>query len=615
MSDAYNFSWSVDIATAETPSDKAGRSIAFADCAAYPLPDSHLLLVHRRTGARTVVTADVHYALSFCNTFRTRTVHIDTLTQKIPQLQNNRGEVDGVIDNLDRMGFIEHADALLADLWNSDPEPTPAPRPRIAVCTCDRPEALQRLLGSIADKRNPDQPLEGWVIDDSRNPDHQRRNRDLVEGAGLAGLRYCGPEQQAALQQRLSEALPQAQQEIAFLIGPRTADNVVTHGRTRNLALLLAAGQPLVFLDDDVRFEILSPPERDADCEFSSRPREVVFFDQPDAWEAYAVDLDQDLLDLHGAFLGQGLGPALRRIGRQPPAPETLSHLFAAEGRALTPASRLLVTGNGSMGDPGVANNRWLFELTGASLQRLIADEPRYRRNLTQRNLWLGRERHHFFTRFSLLSQVTGLDNRELLPPYFPVFRNEDFLFGEMLRLMHPEALMLDLPWAVPHLPLEERRWSTEKLDQPDNPGVCGFIAGQLATGPDDPGQDTPADRVREAGHRLLGLAAGSDDQLAARIRHQILATRAERARFWDQHRKEHLELPAYYQRDLQRMMQRNLESLLEPQPSGLSDSRAAFGAEAELPRLRELFQGFGQALLCWPQIIQAAKAIESARL
>ena len=73
----------------------------------------------------------------------------------------------------------------------------------------------------------------------------------------------------------------------------------------------------------------------------------------------------------------------------------------------------------------------------------------------------------NFCPRFVLLSQMTGVDNRELLPPYFPLFRNEDFLFGENLQFLHPNSLMVDFPWALPHLPLEERQWDRDSINRP----------------------------------------------------------------------------------------------------------------------------------------------------
>lgn len=56
------------------------------------------------------------------------------------------------------------------------------------------------------------------------------------------------------------------------------------------------------------------------------------------------------------------------------------------------------------------------------------------------------------------MSAITGLDNRQPLPPYFPIERSEDRLFGIMLSALHPDVAVLDYPWAAPHLVMGERR-------------------------------------------------------------------------------------------------------------------------------------------------------------
>jgi hypothetical protein len=57
----------------------------------------------------------------------------------------------------------------------------------------------------------------------------------------------------------------------------------------------------------------------------------------------------------------------------------------------------------------------------------------------------------------AVMSQATGLDNSHLLPPYFPVFRGEDYLFASLVVCLHPDAAVLDFNWSIPHLPLEQR--------------------------------------------------------------------------------------------------------------------------------------------------------------
>jgi hypothetical protein len=56
-----------------------------------------------------------------------------------------------------------------------------------------------------------------------------------------------------------------------------------------------------------------------------------------------------------------------------------------------------------------------------------------------------------------VISQVTGMDNSHLLPPHFPVFRGEDYLFGAMVEYLHPHSTVLEYDWCVPHFPMEQR--------------------------------------------------------------------------------------------------------------------------------------------------------------
>jgi hypothetical protein len=180
----------------------------------------------------------------------------------------------------------------------------------------------------------------------------------------------------------------------------------------------------------------------------------------------------------------------------------------AGELLNLGPDSPILVTACGSYGDPGIANNYWLFSLEGDSLERLRRSEGHYRRCLRERNLWLGRAGYQFVPNIALLSQLTGIDNRALLPPYFPLFRNEDFLFGFMTQLLHPDALMLDLPWAIAHLPDPPRRWEADAVDSPAYSGILSFTAEALYGLRTSWPSRSPEDRLAAAAAQLRDFAA-----------------------------------------------------------------------------------------------------------
>jgi hypothetical protein len=134
-------------------------------------------------------------------------------------------------------------------------------------------------------------------------------------------------------------------------------------------------------------------------------------------------------------------------------------------------SSKVLVTQSGSLGDPGTGHTDWIYGLQGASLQRLLDSEGGLQGAVDDRHYWMGHTRPTF-SKMSVISQVTGLDNTHLLPPYFPVFRGEDYLFGAMVEYLHPQAAVLEYDWCVPHFPLEARRGGNENLPATGKGGI-----------------------------------------------------------------------------------------------------------------------------------------------
>ena len=147
---------------------------------------------------------------------------------------------------------------------------------------------------------------------------------------------------------------------------------------------------------------------------------------------------------------------ALGRLGVSALLPGHLAGCTVAEARRLKADSPVLVTQCGSLGDPGIGNNNWLIELTGESRDKMLASDESVARAIANDNAWIGRKQPHIVSR-SNMSAITGVDNRQPVPPYFPIGRGEDRLFGIMLAALYPDVSVVDYPWAAPHLSLENR--------------------------------------------------------------------------------------------------------------------------------------------------------------
>jgi hypothetical protein len=620
VSDDFNFSWSFSLPQAPQPKAPAHAATlwAFDDCLEQPLPEGNVLLCSRRSGRRTVVTAEVLTALRHCRVFRGFDGHCRHLGGVLPELRGQDEEIKRILHLLRGAGLLVSADQLMDQWWRpaatSVPAPTQAQAVEAIACitTCDRPQPLQRLLAELPPSAGTP-AIRYLVIDDSRRPENRRRNQELVAACAATGrcaIRYLGPAEQQGFVEGLVDRLPQAERAIRFLLEAVPDTGIVSHGRARNLALLLSLGRPLLFLDDDILPRAFAPPGLSAGPRISSSPRQAVFFPDNEAWAGYAEPDGLDPLRRHLEFLGLDLGQALPKVTQRPEAEQLLADLGSTELRGLGPDSPILFTACGSYGDPGIANNQWLYNLEGDSLERLRGSEAIYRRCLVERNLWLGRAGYQFVPNIALLSQLTGIDNRALLPPYFPLFRNEDFLFGFMAQLLRPKALMLDLPWAIAHLPDPPRRWEDKAVDSPAYSGLLKFTAEALYGLRVGWGSDSPETRLAAAAAQLQDLAAMPEAELRRWFTDHALQTRVNRINHWHALLAQQPQAPDYWRQDLLRGIQVNQDSLLDAGGYLLKDLPEHIPAERAAGYIASLWRNYAEALRLWPEIRAAAQGL-----
>ncbi len=82
----------------------------------------------------------------------------------------------------------------------------------------------------------------------------------------------------------------------------------------------------------------------------------------------------------------------------------------------------------------------------------------------------------------NLITACFGADHRSILPPFVPVGRGSDVIFGQLLKKIQPQASFGHLPWATLHLPLENRRfWKGEILRSAPSTDVRGMFCALLS--------------------------------------------------------------------------------------------------------------------------------------
>jgi hypothetical protein len=490
MNDQAEFSLDVSVKQPLSHAAQVER-YAFDDCKTYRLPERKLLIRNPNNGQSAVIMPEVLTALAQCIRFATKDDHIANVSRVIPQLKDHPDQVRQVLDNMVRDGMMVSAQSL-CDRFNSvtvEEDPVADEAAVVAIITCDRPQAIERLLASVAENADPSGFETLYVIDDSRDPSNIERNRACVEAfnadSSIATV-YFGRERQRTLMDETIAQAPENEESVRFLVDFERWKDEWTGGLARNYALLLSKGKRLVMLDDDVLFEVYEPSSRPAGINLRDEIREAEFFDEIGNWPGLKLRAELDPVKAHLYCLGLPLRQAMGRLGVSALLPEHLAGCTVSEIRRLEPEAPVLVTQCGSLGEPGVGNNSWIIELTGESRGKMLASEESVAHAIRNDNAWIGRRQPHIASRPNM-SAVTGIDNRKPVPPYFPIQRGEDRMFGIMLAALFADAVALDYPWAVPHLAAEDRtrdasqstfkgkrkfpefagRWLSMRFDQP----------------------------------------------------------------------------------------------------------------------------------------------------
>lgn len=364
----------------------------------------------------------------------------------------------------------------------------------------------------------------------------------------------------------------------------------------------------MIVLDDDILCQAYNPPYRTEGVSFSSLSREADFYIQNSDWDQFQCNDTNPVIE-HATYLGRTISQAFKKFGgAQEDELSLLSDASVADLLPLSNTSKIMCTLNGSYGDPGTASIDWVFSLDTESSKRLVASINNSTTGLPERNCWIGRNKPALMNKFSMLSQVTGLDHSTTMPPYYPSGRNEDFLFGEMLQYMYPHGVALDLALATPHLPVPDRTWNKELFSKPANPGMNHFLAGTVSELsfrkiiPETPelGLESLSTHFRQIGELSL-------DTLSELICNQIAAARTSYLEIIDEKTRSH-EFNAQSKSIISKITGTNSNSLSNISANDMADLKDMIQTKDAPSFVRQSCSEFGNALGHWTEIVNELK-------
>ena len=603
MTDDISISYTHSSATEATPSTSTAQSqelYAFVDCELIGFDAEKMLVINRITGEQQFFQPGVVEALKTCTQFKTLQNHAQGICSARPELSGQEAAVESTLSVLASSGFLLSESTIRSRLVLDDaPQSSPS---RVFIITCDRPEAVERLLESMLRNSNLAVHDQVYLIDDSRDPVNQARNDELVTDFNIRSPRdlvYVGQEMQERLISFLVEKLPEEEAGIRFLIDRSQWVGKKTYGRSRTLALLLSVGYRAIVLDDDILCEAVAPPIHLDGVSFDGQ-RQACFYGGREELMQSAHPAGVDPLQSHLGILGHQLGSTLATVSDGGLPPGSMLDCNAAMLNELAPNHPVLITQCGSWGDPGTGGAHWCFHLDESSIERLVSAPNGMADALENRSSWLGCPRLTLH-KMAFMSQMTGLDNRELLPPYFPAFRGEDLMFATMVEAMFPKGAILELGWSVPHLPTDNRAYSVR--DPIVGEGGIVLFTRWLVSQIDYKKREDPQHSLHNIAALARGLASRSDDDLLLDYRREQAKGQADLLLSLTSQYKAAEDLPAQsWKAYLKRALEETEQSITEIHSPEKIKGVSPGTTNAELVReFRELAHGWAAALEAWP--------------
>lgn len=564
-----------------------------------------------KLGARAAVTehaAELVGLASLCQHFASLDDHAAqvALSKRIP-----RDEVPALRQMLAqavRAGLLVSQAALVESLTRG----APADRCKIttvAVPTRDRVASLARYLPTyVEDALAHGRAIRWLVADDSVDPDVGASCRavlgDLQARYGIE-ITYAGvPEKRAFAVALAREGLDPEVLEFA-LFDPEQIG--YTPGANQNALLLDTIGEGFLAVDDDTFCPLRRSPDAVPGLEIAAAA--------PACWPLSPVsDTDDplreaDAVGKHETMLGRGLGACVSDVGAEAVrlgalSPRDLTRLETVPGR-------VVATWMGAYGDPVYEYPGMLVLGAQGSARRGMLATGRGLSALLRRC-----QLHHSVSSPTIAdgsfwtSTAAAYDHRQLLPPFMPVLRGQDFVFAATARAAFPQAWFGLLPYAIGH-----RRPSSPgpALDAvmvraPAYLFVVPLVVALQAHGA--PASD-PAAALRRIGRGLESVASEPPAAFADRMRQLRYAQCIEEIRGMDALLLRYRRMPRYWARELDRCLRWQWQALRSGAcmvPRDLEPTEAE--QAAPLARVQRLILRFGQLLAAWPDIIEATRRL-----
>ena len=488
----------------------------------------------------------------------------------------------------------------------------------IGFITKNRPEIFASALESyLTHCRRWNRKVTFEIVDSSSEVHVQELYRQNIERLGATydfKIKHHRPADCQDLILRLTEAgIPEDVLRFGLTDSLQSGSDF---GANRNILMLKTSGQRVLSVDDDTlcRFSTSKNHDGKTQLGFGVDGRNEVSFhkDRSSLLDIYPEWDEECILSLHDRYLGKSIHTIISDEGLENIVVE--KHSLPLISLLELGRSSVDVTLSGLFGDSGSESSSWALMQQGKTREELISSEERYNLLKTSREIFNAPHRAIIETSRRIMTTFYGFDNKNLLPPFFPCFRNEDKIFGDLLPRLNRSSCICSLPVAQLHSPpsrvisspeLVEMRQKNEEFFDPIS--IVSAIANSSLPPPFENSREEALLRMSRA---FINAGKVHIREFKEMVKSYALYERVMRLGMY----QEMLDTTKNGQREWTKDIQRQIAFLTNDIPKNYPIAFPPFIHSHSVAEAEKLSQNvilkYGELLAWWPRIVSATREI-----
>lgn len=479
----------------------------------------------------------------------------------------------------------------------------------ILIVTRDRLETLETCLATyIGNAKTNGRTPDFIVFDDSPAAGTRENTRQLLRTIQtIYGVRlfYAGLEEKLQFANDLVAITDTPKRVIDFaLFDPEHGGTSI--GANRNCALLHSVGQLVLACDDDTQCFVRQAPsccEKPVLYDDPLDPTEFWFYTDYESALCEADLTSPDILSLHESVLGMTVD-----IRPRAPAAQAIPQPWRTQS---TEHYRCVIASPmGVLGDSGMARTDYYLMLVGPSRERLLASEAHYVSARKSGQVLRLVVRPTVARPGFCMALAIGLDNRCLLPPFFPIYRNEDGVWSKTLADCFPDRVMCYLPWAVVHRRRRDQSVSAKcDVETICRLRMCDIVCAAMASFAGEYTSNS-ADNLQRLGKHFIDLGSCALREFERYITVQVWIQRKEYVRRLQTLLSCYDGQPQFWAADVESEIVGTNQSCVD---GGYIIPRELFcntAVEEQRQKMQRLILRFGDLLYYWPNLIDGGQTL-----